>query len=95
LPPQALSRRDFLRLAGMAVEGAGLNACSQPGIGPKRRPSQKAEWVYQDSGAGWFLPMVAGLIDQFNEAHPNIRVDYSAEPQNQADIDRLTTIASF
>jgi multiple sugar transport system substrate-binding protein len=86
-----LTRRAFLRGAALATATTALSACApRPASGP-RYTGQKADLVYQDSGAPWFSPMVAGMIERFNETHPHIRVYYNAEPARQADIEKFTT----
>jgi multiple sugar transport system substrate-binding protein len=91
-PRPALSRRHFLRLASTATIGAGLAACARSPISAVRKPTagRKAQLVYQDSSAAWFSPMARQMLDEFQETHPNIRVFYSPEPQNQADIEKVT-----
>jgi multiple sugar transport system substrate-binding protein len=97
MEPQAptkrpVSRRTFLRLMGGAVASATATACasSPPPTAPSRTPSREVELVYQDSRADWYGPLVHQMIEQFNASHPNIRVYYLPEPQNQADIEQRT-----
>ncbi len=77
---------------GGALASAGLVACAGRPLpaGSSRSRGGKAQLVYQDSGAEWFVPMVVGLLEQFHATHPNIRVFYTPEPQKQADIEQTT-----
>ncbi len=79
-----LSRRRFLRLAGLAVAGAAAAACAPAPSGPT--PSGgKVQLVYQDSREGWFLPLVQRMLEEFHATHPNIRVFYTPEPDSPQD----------
>jgi multiple sugar transport system substrate-binding protein len=77
----SLSRRQFLRLAGLTAAGSFLTACSlrpaQPGAS-----SGPVQLVYQDWRTEWFPALAQEMLTQFNNAHPNIRVFYTPDPEN-------------
>jgi multiple sugar transport system substrate-binding protein len=75
-----LSRRAFLRLAGMTAAGVSLNACvlSQPK--PSRESGEKVQLVYQDWRTDWFPAMAQDALKEFHASHPNIRVFYTPDP---------------
>jgi multiple sugar transport system substrate-binding protein len=81
----AISRRRFLRLAGTAVAGAALGACTpfQPNPTPESRT--EVQLVYQDWRTDWFPPMAQQMLEQFHDAHPHIRVFYVPDPEPFAD----------
>ena len=77
----SLSRRDFLRMAGVTGAGAILSACSPLLTRPTARAGEKVQLVYQDARDDWFLPMVQEMLEQFNATHPNIQVFFTPEPE--------------
>lgn len=78
-----LSRRAFLRLAGITAAGAAINACSIPAAGPvSQSADEKVQLVYQDWRTDWFPPMAQQMLDEFHATHPNIRVFYTPDPDN-------------
>jgi multiple sugar transport system substrate-binding protein len=82
VPKSSLSRRDFLRLAGMAAAGATLAAC---GVSPARSPAASqgpVQLVYQDWRTEWFPGLAQEMLAKFNSEHPNIRVFYTPDPDN-------------
>jgi multiple sugar transport system substrate-binding protein len=92
----SLSRRQFLRLAGLSavtVASAGFVSCAPAPAatapaalgGPARPPGEKAQLVYQDWRTDWFPPMAQSMLEQFHATHPNIRVFYTLDPENLAD----------
>lgn len=81
----SVSRRDFLRLAGVAGAGIALSACSSLLSRPAPRAGEKVQLVYQDSRDDWFLPMVQEMLEQFHATHPNIHVFYTPEPEGTQD----------
>lgn len=83
--PSVLSRRAFLRLAGMAATGAALASCAPPAPKPTSQGGAKIQLVYQDSRTDWFPSMVQQMLEQFHATHPNIRVFYLPEPENPKD----------
>jgi ABC-type glycerol-3-phosphate transport system substrate-binding protein len=90
MPYRPLSRRDFLRLAGLTGAGLAVSAC-QPGLFQQTTPTgQKVQLVYQDSTQQWFLPMVQEMLGQFHAEHPDIQVFYTPEPENPENIEKHT-----
>lgn len=76
-----LSRRDFLRMAGLTAAGAALPGCAQ--FSPPQPPeSERIQLVYQDWRTDWFPPMAQQMLEQFHTEHPNIRVFYTPDPEN-------------
>jgi multiple sugar transport system substrate-binding protein len=75
-----LSRRDFLKLAGLVSGGALLNACRPFTGGPTAGPSGEAQLVYQDWRTEWFPLMAQQMLEQFHRDHPDIRVFYVPDP---------------
>jgi multiple sugar transport system substrate-binding protein len=77
-----LSRRDFLRLAGITAAGATLAAC---GVLPSQAPAANqgpVQLVYQDWRTEWFPGLAQEMLARFNNEHPNIRVFYTPDPDN-------------
>jgi multiple sugar transport system substrate-binding protein len=78
--PIQLTRRDFLRAAGLTAAGAALAAC---GIAPSRPGvAGPVQLVYQDWRTEWFPGLAQEMLEQFNEQNPNIRVFYTPDPEN-------------
>lgn len=84
-----LSRRTFLRLAGLTVAGTALSACNLPEPKPPTRSVEKVQLVYQDWRTDWFPPMAQEMLDQFHETHPNIQVFYTLDPPNETYDDEM------
>jgi multiple sugar transport system substrate-binding protein len=78
-----LSRRQFLRLAGMTAAGGALAACRPPQAQPTALGGGKIQLVYQDWRTDWFPPMAQQMLDQFHATHPNIRVFYTLDPPSE------------
>jgi multiple sugar transport system substrate-binding protein len=85
---KSISRRDFLRLAGMATAATGvaaagnlLAACApaSPSIPPTSSGTVKL--VYQDWRTDWFPGLAEEMLAIFHEQHPNIRVFYTPDPE--------------
>ena len=76
----SLSRRDFLKLAGLAASGTLLNACGLPPNSPTPQGESEVQLVYQDWRTEWFPSMAQQMLEQFHRAHPNIRVFYVPDP---------------
>ncbi len=76
----ALSRRDFLKLAGLVSGGALLNACRPVISTPTSSASNEIQLVYQDWRTEWFPLMAQQMLEQFHKAHPDIRVFYVPDP---------------
>lgn len=77
-----LSRREFMRLAGLTATGAVLSACSSPKTQSEQRSGEKVQLVYQDWRTDWFPPMAQQALEEFHATHPNIRVFYTPDPEN-------------
>jgi multiple sugar transport system substrate-binding protein len=78
----ALSRRDFLKLAGLFSGGALLNACRPFVSTPTTGASNEVQLVYQDWRTEWFPLMAQQMLEQFHSIHPDIRVFYVPDPVN-------------
>lgn len=72
-----LSRRDFLRLAGLAAAGLAVDACTSK---PAVTSPGTVKLVYQDWRTEWFPEMANSALEQFHAAHPDIRVFYTPDP---------------
>ena len=87
-----LSRRQFLKLAGVAgaltLLGAVvlLAACGGSEDAPTTQGGEQVQLVYQDWRTAWFSPMVEEMMEKFHESHPNIRVFFTPDPKGLADI---------
>ena len=80
--PSTVSRREFLRLAGLAGAAAFLSACGASQSGPASTGNgEKVQLVYQDWQTEWFPPMAQRMLKQFHSGHPNIRVFYTPDPE--------------
>jgi multiple sugar transport system substrate-binding protein len=77
----SISRRDFLRLAGLTAAGTALAACGASGPTPTPVSEGPVRLVYQDWRTPWFPAMAEEMLDQFHEQHPNIRVFYTPDPE--------------
>jgi multiple sugar transport system substrate-binding protein len=75
-----LSRRDFLKLAGLFSGASMLNACNPFRGTPVTAASKEVQLVYQDWRTEWFPPMAQQMLEQFHSAHPDIRVFYVPDP---------------
>ncbi len=80
-----LSRREFLRLAGLASAGAALAGCDLLQLAPSTHSSGRTQLVYQDWNTTWFPPMAQQQLDLFQTAHPDIQVFYIPDPNNLVD----------
>jgi multiple sugar transport system substrate-binding protein len=82
VPKNSLSRRDFLRLAGITAAGTALAAC---GLVPAKTPVANqgpVQLVYQDWRTEWFPGLAQEMLTKFNREHPNIRVFYTPDPDD-------------
>ena len=79
---QTVSRREFLRLAGLAGTAAVLSVCSPGQSKPAATGGDKVQLVYQDWRTEWFPPMAQRMLDQFHASNPNIRVFYTPDPDD-------------
>jgi len=78
----SLSRREFLKLAGMSTAGAILAACTPSRPKPTSQSGDMVQLVYQDWRTAWFAAMVKEMLEQFHATHSSIRVFYTLDPQN-------------
>lgn len=76
-----ISRRGFLKLAGLAAASSAIAACGIPPR-PELADSSPVQLVYQDWRTDWFPGLAQEMLKKFNEEHPNIRVFYTADPEN-------------
>jgi multiple sugar transport system substrate-binding protein len=81
MPPCGDSRRDFLKLMGIAL-GAGMAACNSLRPTPESQSARRVQLVYQDFNNNWFPPMAQQLLAQFHAAHPEINVFYVPDPSD-------------
>lgn len=84
LPPRPaqLSRRAFLKWAGLTTVSGALAACASPRPSPSPHAGGPAQLVYQDWRTEWFPAMAQQMLAQFHESHSNIRVFYTPDPEN-------------
>jgi multiple sugar transport system substrate-binding protein len=75
-----LSRRDFLKLAGLFTGSSVLSACRPSLSMPTLQGSSQVQLVYQDWSTEWFPPMAQQMLADFHGAHPDIRVFYVPDP---------------
>ncbi len=75
-----MTRRDFLRLAGLTTAGAALAACGSSLAKPTPPSGNPVQLVYQDWSTDWFPPMAQQMLEEFHATHPNIRVFYTPDP---------------
>jgi multiple sugar transport system substrate-binding protein len=75
-----LSRRDFLKLAGLFSGASLLNACGTFSSATPTSASSEVQLVYQDWRTEWFPMMAQQMLKQFHDTHPNIRVFYVPDP---------------
>jgi multiple sugar transport system substrate-binding protein len=79
---QPITRRDFLKLAGMTAASTALAACGSPGANPTARTANPVQLVYRDWRTDWFPPMAQQMLEEFHATHPNIRVYYNLDPES-------------
>ncbi|MHB1294846.1 MAG: ABC transporter substrate-binding protein [Anaerolineae bacterium] len=62
-----------------------LSSC-RPSVTPTaHRTDGQVQLVYQDWRTTWFPPMAQEMLEQFHEAHPDIRVFYTPDPPDLED----------
>jgi ABC-type glycerol-3-phosphate transport system substrate-binding protein len=76
-----ITRRDFLRLAGITAASSALAACGLDLPFSRSENRGTVQLVYQDWRTDWFPPMAQEMLGQFNAAHPNIQVYYTPDPE--------------
>lgn len=79
---RGLSRRDFLKLAGMAVAATEVSACSPFRLAPAAGSTGNVQLVYQDFNTSWFPGMAHDLLLEFQAQHPDVSVFYIPDPAN-------------
>ena len=80
---QPVTRREFLKLAGMTTASAALAACSPRTLGdPAAKSANPVQLVYRDWRTDWFAPMAQQMLEEFHAAQPNIRVYYNLDPES-------------
>jgi ABC-type glycerol-3-phosphate transport system substrate-binding protein len=92
-PSHSLSRREFLRLAGITATGSALAACGVSPVTPAPRTGENVQLVYQDWRTDWFPPMARDMLEQFQRSHPDIRVFYALDPPSETFDEK--TLADF
>jgi multiple sugar transport system substrate-binding protein len=80
-----LSRRDFIKITGLAIAGTALSSCSSLFPKSNAQSGENTQLVYQDFNDMWFQPMARQLLEQFHTSHPNINVYYIPDPANVVD----------
>jgi len=75
-----LSRRDFLKMAGLLTGGTILNACTPFVRTTTPETPSEVQLVYQDWRTEWFPLMAQQMLEQFHSTHPNVRVFYVPDP---------------
>jgi multiple sugar transport system substrate-binding protein len=81
----AISRRDFLHLAGGTAIVAALSTCAPFQPTPTAATKDTVQLVYQDWRTDWFPPMAQEMLEDFHATHPHIRVFFLPDPENFAD----------
>ncbi len=84
MPRRAVSRRDFLKIAGISMAATGAAACT-PFRTTQTVQASRIKLVYQDFNTSWFPPMAQELLAQFHDSHPDINVFYIPDPSNLVD----------
>ncbi|HEU0297772.1 MAG TPA: extracellular solute-binding protein [Anaerolineales bacterium] len=79
---QPITRRDFLKLAGMTAASTALAACGSPRTNPTAITANPVQLVYRDWRTDWFPPMAQQMLEEFHATHPNIRVYYNLDPES-------------
>jgi multiple sugar transport system substrate-binding protein len=77
-----ISRRVFLRVAGLAAAGVALTACVPKPAGRGPHGSDTSELVYQDWRTDWFSGMAQQMLEKFSASHPNIHVFFTQDPED-------------
>ena len=78
---QQISRRDFLKLAGLTAASAALASCAPRLNQPTATSANPVKLVYRDWRTDWFPPMAQQMLEEFHATHPNIRVYYNLDPE--------------
>jgi len=92
---QLITRREFLKLAGVTAASAALSACGTSLANPTARTANPVQLVYRDWRTDWFAPMAQQMLEEFHATHPNIRVYYNLDPEsNEFDEKSLADLQS-
>lgn len=68
----ALTRREFLRLAGLTAPGTALVACNgSPAANPTASGGNPVQLVYRDWRTDWFPPMAQAQLDEGRIDYPD------------------------
>ncbi len=78
---QQISRRDFLKLAGITAASTALASCGPRLNQPTAATANPVKLVYRDWRTDWFPPMAQEMLEEFHATHPNIRVYYNLDPE--------------
>lgn len=79
---QIFTRRAFLKMTGISAAGSFFVACTAIPNKPATPSGEKVQLVYRDWRTDWFPPMAQQMLDEFHATHPNIRVYYNLDPEN-------------
>jgi multiple sugar transport system substrate-binding protein len=79
---QPITRREFLKLAGVTAASAALASCGSSLTSPTARTANPIQLVYRDWRTDWFAPMAQQMLEEFHGTHPNIRVYYNLDPES-------------
>ena len=79
---QPITRREFLKLTATTAVSAALTACSSRLASPTAATATPVQLVYRDWRTDWFAPMAQQMLEGFHATHPNIRVYYNLDPEN-------------
>jgi multiple sugar transport system substrate-binding protein len=82
MPTRRISRRDFLKMMGVALAATEVSACSVFPFSQTGPGTGNIQLVYQDFSSSWFPGMAHQLLAQFHSAHPDISVFYIPDPAN-------------
>jgi multiple sugar transport system substrate-binding protein len=77
----SVTRRDFLKLAGITAASAALASCGPRLNQPTATTANPVKLVYRDWRTDWFPPMAQQMLEEFHATHPNIRVYYNLDPE--------------
>jgi multiple sugar transport system substrate-binding protein len=77
-----LSRRNFLKFAGLGAGALLLQSCANADAGEGANGSGRVQLVYQDWRTDWFPEMAQNSLESFHTSHPEIQVFYTPDPEN-------------
>jgi len=80
------TRRDFLRVSGLAAASTLLASCTSNPMTPAKTGQGPIQLVYQDWRTEWFPGMAQEMLSVFHEQNPNIRVFYTPDPENLEEV---------